>query len=381
MTKKPGDKKLDTFLDDTLNKEEGQERNIEAHEGSFFEDAPGEAAIVARAREFDDLHKHWVRRELWLKTVKRIARAKKAGIRLLTLPGQHRFEIQLYLKEKLIETIDLDGDERLGVVGIEADPTIFGLLVTSEPRLLELLRGDVLNALIQPQSENGKVVRARAPYDVINLDLTANIATPSDGPYSPFLQGVRECFQVQGSQTGRWALMVTFRAGMLDTDPRVIDELSKFFQKNLEQHLKVKEACLDRYKVGTATEVLAKEPEEALGQITAKWIIEQGHMFEWECPIYQHASYVRTFTDPSGNTKTYSLRKLLFEFNRRLSSSRQIVLGSVPPQSWHADDLARLFAQSSLLDVDACVAKIAEGYRSKLEHEIEQFRGGSKATT
>jgi hypothetical protein len=367
-------KSLDEFLDKTLNREEAQEKGVEAHDGSFFVGAPDDAVMIARAREFDDVPKHWVRRELWLKTVKRVARAKGAGVRLLTLPGQHRFEVKLYAEEKLLERIEIDGEHRFGVVGIESDPTIFGLLATSEPRLLELLRGDVLSALIQPRSANGKAIRTHAPYDVINLDLTANIATRNDGPYSPFLQGVRECFQIQGSQTGRWALMVTFRAGMLETEPKVVSELGQFFQKNLEQHLKVKEACLDRYKAGTANEILAMQPEEALGQVTAKWIIEQGHAFEWECVFFRHAAYERTYTDPTGTPNRYSLRKLLFEFNRRLSSSREIVLGSVPPQAWHADDLAQLFEQAALLDVDDCVSRLKAAYRSKIEAEIEEFR-------
>lgn len=365
-------KDLGSFLDG-LDKEDAQERGVVAHEGSFFAEAPDAATMVARAREFDDLEKHWVRREVWLKTAKRIYKDKHAGLRLLTLPGQHRFEIQLYEKEKLLEHQQDDkGDKRLGVVGFETDPTIFGLLATAEPKLVELLRGDVLAALIEPKSENGKAIRKHAPYDVINLDLTANIASRNDGPYSPFLQGVRECFQIQGSQTGRWALMVTFRAGTDDTDPKVIQQLEEFLQENLKKHLKVKEACLERYNVETAKEVLAKEPEEGLAQITGKWVIEQGHMFEWECTLYRHAAYDRTFKKEDGE-KRYSLRKLVFEFTRHLTGKKQLVLGSVPAQSWHADDLARLFEEGALLDVEARVAEINPEYREKLDKEIKEM--------
>lgn len=366
-------KDLKDFLDG-LNKEDEQEREIDAHEGSFFATAPDDPTLIARAREFDDIPKHWVRRELWLRTVKRIRQAKGAGLRLLTLPGQHQFEVKLYAKENLLEQHQDDlGVQRLGVIGFETDPTVFGLLATSDLKILELLRGDVLAALIEPQSPNGKILRARAPYDVINLDLTANIATKNDGPYSPFLQGVRECFQIQGTQTGRWALMVTFRAGMTDTEPTVIAKLEEFFQKNLEQHLKVKEACLERYHVETAKEVLTNHPEEGLGQITGKWVIEQGHSFEWECTFYRHAEYDRTYSKAGGEQR-YSLRKLVFEFNRRLTGRRQLVLDAVPAQSWHGEDLARLFEQAAILNVDEAISKIAPAYRVRLEKEIEEMR-------
>lgn len=368
-----GKKDLGAFLDE-LDKEDAQERGIDAHEGSYFATAPDDATMRVRAREFDDIHKHWVRRELWLKTVKRIQKAKGDGVRLLTLPGQHLFEIKLYAKEKLLLKCQNDeGDERLAVVGFETDPTVFGLLATAKPKLLELLRGDVLAALTEPQSANGKIIRARAPYDVINLDLTANIATKSDGPYSPFLRGVRECFQIQGVQTGSWALMVTFRAGMMDTEPTVIRDLESFFQKNLQNHLRVKEACLDRYHVKTAKEFLDKHPEEGLGQITGKWIIEQGHTFEWECTFFRHAAYDRTYAKESGEQR-YSLRKLVFEFSRRLTGQRELVLDGIPAQSWHGDDLARLFEAGALLNVEDAISKLKPEYRKRIETEIEEMR-------
>lgn len=363
---------LGDFLDG-LDEEEEQERAINAHEGSFFATAPDNATIVARAREFDDIHKHWVRRELWLKTVKRIKKAKGAPVRLLTLPGQHLFEVKLYAQEGLLEEWNDEEVQGLGVVGFETDPTVFGLLATAQPKLQELLLGDILAALIQPASSNGKALRTYAPYDVINLDLTANIATKSDGPYSPFLQGMRECFQVQGTQVGPWALMVTFRAGMTDTEPSVIEELEKFFQQNLEDHLLVKEACLDRYKVGTAKKILSERPEEGLGQITAKWVIEQGHQFEWECTSFRHAAYNRTFVKAGSNNR-YSLRKLVFEFSRHLSSNRELVLDSVPAQSWHGADLARLFDQAAHVDVNEAVDNLKPDFRARMETEIEALR-------
>jgi hypothetical protein len=357
-----------------LDKEDVQDRAVEAHEGSFFSGAPDDATIVARAREFDDLHKHWVRRDLWLKTAKRIGKTKGTGLRVLTLPGQHLFEVKLYAQEGLLASHGDGAEAKLSVVGFETDPAVFGLLATSEPKLLELLYGDILEALTEPESANGKTLRLHAPYDVINLDLTANIATSSDGPYSPFLRGIHECFQIQGSQTGRWALMVTFRVGMLETEPTVVHELEGLFQKNLSTHLLVKEACLARYKVKTAKEVLAHDPEEGLGQFTGKWVIEQGHSFEWGCMFFRHATYDRQYSK-DGTEHRYSIRKLVFEFTRRPTGSTELVVSSIPPQSWHADDLARLFDAAALMNVDTAVANITGPYREKLEREIEEMRG------
>lgn len=366
-------KDLDVLLD-ALNREDVQEREIESHEKSFFATAPDDATIVARAREFDDVHKHWVRRDLWLKTVRKIHKAKGSGVRLLTLPGQHSFEIKLYAKENLLELhAEDDKTACLAVVGFETDPTVFGLLKTTAPILMELLCGDVLSALIEPQSDNGQTIRKHAPYDIINLDLTTNIATENDGPYSPFLRGVRECFQLQGAQSGRWALMVTFRAGMAETEASVINVLETFFEENLKTHLKVKEACHDRYGVDSAKKVLENTPEEGLGQITAKWIIEQGHQFEWECNFFRHATYERTYVKQNSPGR-YSLRKLVFEFSRRPTGSREIVCNAIPAQSWHAEDLARLFESAALLDVDKAVTNISPEYRRMLENEIEELR-------
>ncbi|MBX7096684.1 MAG: hypothetical protein K1X89_03135 [Myxococcaceae bacterium] len=357
--------------------EDAQEKRIEEHEGSFFRNAPENAVMIERAREFNDVTKHWVRRELWLKTVKKIRQELSRPLRLLTLPGRHRFEIGLYEKEKLLARTSVDGEERLDVVGFEYDPTQFGLMMTAEPRLRELLCGDVLKALVDPKSENGSAIRACAPYDVINLDLTTNIANRNDGPYPPFLKGVRECFQLQGSHAGPWAMMVTFRAGTPETDPSVLETLREFFQQNLEKHLKVKEHCIDRYRVSTAKEVLERHPEEGLAQVTAKWIIEQGHSFEWECRKYRHAAYDRTFHE---GRKRYSLRKLVFEFSKRPAPNRQLPLRGVPEQSWHADDLAKLFEQAALVDVDEVMKNMQADKRAFLEKEIAELSGEGTTT-
>jgi hypothetical protein len=363
---------LDDFLDKTLSKESDQEQKVEAHADSYFDDAADGATMKQRAREFDDVPKHWVRRELWLKSVKRLR--KRDGIRLLTLPGRHHFEVKLYAKEKLLKRVLIDGEEHLAVVGFETDPTVFGLLTTERsPPILEMLCGDVLQALVVPTSPNGLAVRKHAPYDVINLDLTANISSKSDGPYTPFLRGVRECFQIQGNQTGDWVLMVTFRVGMADTEPRVVEELKKLFQENLQKHLLMKESCQDRYGVETAKEVLEHSFPEGLGHITAKWVITQAHQFEWGCPRFQHAHYRRRFTK-AGKEDNYSLCKLVFQFSRHLTTSRQVVLKGIPDQSWHADDYVRILDKNAMLDVDVTVSNISASHRQRLTEEIEEFR-------
>src|SRR5262245_32977544 len=143
------DDQLDNFIE-ALNEEGAQEARVDAHENSFFDNMPDDETVVTRAREFDDLPKHWVRKKVWLKIAKDIQRAHNRGLRLLTLPGRHRFEVGLYAREGLLARVTDGEHERLAVVGFESDPTVFGLLATAQPPLLEMLRGDVLAALIEP---------------------------------------------------------------------------------------------------------------------------------------------------------------------------------------------------------------------------------------
>ena len=354
--------------------ESAQEERAERHSGSIFQNAPDDETIVQRAREFDDIPKHWVRRELWLKTVKQVLKTKKGSpkIRLLTLPGRNLFEVKLYEKEGLLDRVVVDGEERLAVVGFESDPSVLGLQLTARPRLLEMLQGDILDALADSGTVNGRAIRRHAPYDVINLDLTGNIATPHDGPYSPFFKGVRECFQLQGPRSEPWALMVTFRAGLSDVEPNVLKDLQECLQENLAQHLQVREAVMKRYRVRTAKEILEKTPEEGLGQFTAKWIVEQGHTFEWESTHYRHASYNRAFTH-AGRNGQYSLRKLVFVFTKHPSSRDHLPIRGVPSQAWHGENLRQLFDQAANVDVDGAVKTIRSEYRVRLADEIQEL--------
>lgn len=365
--------KLNAFMG-TIDDEQAQESRVDAHEGSYFEGAPDDEIVRERAREFDDLPKHVVRSRLWLKTVRKIFKEQGSkGLRLLTLPGRHRLEVEFYAKHNLLGSGVRDGIPYLHVVGFEQEPTVYGLLQSRTPSLQSLFRGSILAALVEPNSENGLALRALAPFDVINLDLTANIAARSDGPFSPFMQAVRQCLQIQGSRAARWALMVTFRAGMSDNDPVAVEVLEKFFQENIDKHVLVKDKCLERYKSKEAKKLLEEHPEEGLGQITAKWVIEQGHQADWQCDYYRHAAYTREFTK-KGTKLTYSLRKLVFEFVKRPPTNHEIVLNHVPTKAWHLEDLARLFEPAAMLDVDDAVARMPEQERMRLEQEIFELQ-------
>ncbi|MEZ4448183.1 MAG: hypothetical protein R3B09_01805 [Nannocystaceae bacterium] len=372
----------ETSLKDFVNSldETGHERRAEMHSDSFFDNAPDDATLVTRSREFDDIHKHYVRRQVWLKLVKRVAAANGGNIHLLTLPGKFRFEVGLYQKCGLLKRVPHNGRDCLSVVGFETDPTTFGLLKTSGPPLLEMLLGSILSALTDATSQNGVLIRKHAPFDVINLDLTANIANQHDGPYSPFLQSIRECFQLQGSQSTPWLLMVTFRTGLAETERRVVQTLTDFFQTNLDTHLQFREQCLDAFDVESAATLLERRPHDGVGLFTGKWIVEQGHQFEWECAEFKHATFTRGFSHKDGSQDAYGMSKLCFLFKKRLAPRRQLILRQVPAQSWHADDLARLIKPGNRVDVDSAVANLSESSRARLAAEIEEFKQNQAIT-
>jgi hypothetical protein len=356
-----------------LDAEGEQEAKAGEHEDSFFKQAPDAETFRERLREYDDIEKHLVRREHWLKTARQIHKEKGDGLRLLTLPGRYRFEVELYHKHNLLETrINAQGEQVLGVVGFESSPDVFGLLDGMNPKFSALFHGDILAALIDEKSAAGKVIRRQCPYDIVNLDMTVNLATRAEGPYSPFLRALRECFQIQGSQTHRWALMVTFRAGLTDTDPQTIETLSKCFQDNVDRHAKVREACLEKYKTKQVQKLMQDRPEEGIGQLAAKWIIDTAHQSEWQTEVVSHMCYERT---PAAGR--YSIRKLVFEFVRKRLPSHEIPLTRVPDMSWHIEDVVKLFRPGIPEDITAKVQALRTkrpDYLQTIESEILELQ-------
>lgn len=376
MTSKRTPGSVDSFID-ALDEEHEQEEKVREHRDSFFATAPDAETLVTRAREFDDVEKHLVRREYWLAAAKAVYNDKGAGLRLLTLPGRHRLEIEHYRSHGLLEVSAnaATNEEELGVVGFETAPEVFALLRTTNPRFSHLFQADLIKTLAEPSSPYHKQLVRLFPFDVVNLDLTANLVSPKDGPYGPVLKAIRECLRLQVAQAGQWALMLTFRIGQGDTDQSAIEELTRQFQDNISEHSQFKHACFERHGLVDARRIYEKSPDEALGQFAAKWITDQAHVHDWQLLDLRQAHYWREFFK-EGKKSGYYIKKLVFRFRRGAAPKYAMPSKQLALLPWHIDDLV-LVAKSSSVDVDAKVRSLGtkqSSYLQVLRGELEALK-------
>lgn len=352
----------------SLDREGHQDDQINKHQGSFFDRAPSGEILVARAREYDDIEKHIVRKEYWLKVARDLRDKKGEAVKLLTLPGRYRFEIELYRENGLFGETTLDTE--LPVVGFETSPEIFGLLQTAQPRLRRLFHDDLIPTLIDPRSKHYDELTTLFPFDIINLDLTNNLVAPSDGPYGPILEAIRACFKLQGAQIHDWALMLTFRAVVEDTSRQAIDRLTTQYQDNIDKYPQVKEACYKRYKSISAIQIMADSPEMALGQFASKWVVDQAHSFDFKLVNTAHLCYSR----PRGDS-SYSVRKLLFRFRRERVP--QYAWPGKDELAWHIDDILTVVEGGKQEDISAKVEALTKSkpeYVRSLQAEVERMK-------
>jgi hypothetical protein len=368
MTKKtPSSESISGFLR-SLN-EDIEEKIAREHKDSLFDHMPSEHTISDRVRRYDDPVKHLVRKEAWVKTARRLYQAKGSSLRVLTLPGRHRLEVELYLKEGFISP----DNGQIYVVGFETSPDVFGLLRTMEPRFLRLYQRDLIEVLSSPGTEEDYKRLAEAfPFDIINLDLTVGIANKTDAPYGPVLQAIRACLKLQGNQTSDWALMLTFRADAQDVNQRTLTDLTENFQTNLEQHPLVKEKCYSRHQTENASEFLAAKPEEALGRFLAKWIADQAFFFEWKVQVCKHIRYDRKYGSGS-----YPIRKIVLEFTRERLPGYSLPRRNAQATTWLIDGLVSAVAGSVTEDVGEKIDGLRRSkpdYVVLIANEIEELK-------
>lgn len=376
MSPKQVSSSVDSFME-SLDEEHEQEERVREHRDSFFATAPDNETLVARAREFDDIAKHYVRREYWLATAQAVHKEKKVGLKLLTLPGRHRLEIEHYRKHGIlnISADALTGEQELSVVGFETSPEVFGLLRTSNPRFHRLFQTDLVKTLAAPDSSHYSQLVKLFPFDIVNLDLTANLVSPKDGPYGPVLKAINECLKLQVGQSGQWALMLTFRVGQGDTDPSAIVELTKQFQENIDQHAQFKHACFEQHGLVVAQEIYDKNPYAALGQFAAKWITDQAHVHEWRIIDFKQVHYSREFKK-EGKIGTYHIRKMVFRFQRGQMPKYAMPSKQLTLLPWYIEDLVRV-AKSSSVDIDSRVENIGAqkpDFIKSLQEELENLK-------
>jgi hypothetical protein len=346
-----------------LNREAEQETEVAEHRGSFFEAAPDDAVIVRRAREFEDIEKHIVRREHWLPLVTKLRNEKGSGLRLLTLPGRHRIEVELYRKEGLLKV----SGEEVGAVGYETEPATFGMLSLERPKFEMLENADLTVVLTEPGGGDYKRLSMRFPFDIINLDFTVPLATPSDGPYSKQLQAISSCFRLQGAQTDRWALFVTFRSMLNETSVDTVRIWSETVDRNM-QNPQVKAAFFEKFNVTSATTFLQKAQHRALGEFAAKWIIDEAHRYGWRVDELLHVWYSRA--------AGYVITKLSLILRRSKDVTYTLPTKYASEVGWHVEDLIRTLKGGRRVDISAKLADYVArkpDYVAKLKNDVESF--------
>lgn len=359
----------------SLDQEAEQEAAIKEGGTSLFDDAPPPEKIRERVREFDDIQKHIVRLEHWMPIARKLRISKGKGLKILTLPGKHRLEIELYHKEGLIaEYYSGSGRKTLDCVGFEALPDTYGLLKCMSPPLAGLRNECLIETINDPEAEYHDWLISFFPFDIINLDLTVNLVTRREGPYGPVLEAIRECLRLQAGLQNEWALMLTFRAGVDDTDPEAIKDLKEEFDENLK-HPQLKEACHKRFNVTSADALFEQDSEEALGHFAAKWVVDQAHHFDWKVSRIDHLCYDR---EPKGYDR-YSIRKLVFMLKHKSLPKYQIPKKPLQVAKWHLDDLERLIGKAKVVNIDEKVKMYEEKrpqHIEEIQREIDELKLG-----
>jgi len=373
MSASDGSAGVDEFVQG-LNREADQEEDVQANRGSFFSNMDSREVVLRRAREYDDVPKHLVRTECWLKLARSLHTACGRGLRLLTLPGRYALEVGLYHKHRLLATVAReDGQECVAAVGFETSPESYGILQGSRPKFQRLFDANLIEVMNGSDVAAKRDLMALFPFDIINLDLTVNLVAPSEGPYGPVPAAIRECIKLQGAQQADWALMLTFRAGLTETDQRAIDFWRDEYQKNLDEHAMIRSACYDTYGVASAEELFAKDGEEALGQCAAKWIAEQAHATDWQVVETRHLCYKRRFDVD----RVYSIRKIVFRFRRKKLPEYAMPSRVTPVVGWHVEDLVGVVKGARSKNVDDQLEglnKKSGSYIGRLEAEIEELK-------
>jgi hypothetical protein len=356
---------LDELIE-SLEVEKAQEKRATGDADSPFADAPAEEVWVERAREYDDKVKHLVRKRSWLKTAKNLRDEKGSGLRVLTLPGRYRLEIELYRKNGVLD----DDRDQLEVVGFESSPEIFGLLNVMQPPLERLFFGDLVKALGDPDGEIYPELAGLFPFDIVNLDLTVNLITQSDAPYAPVLKAIRECIRLQTPKNGEWALMLTFRWDpSVQVNPDSFVRLKEEFDSNLKQHPAVRKACGQLHNVTTGEAFYTQDPEEAIARFAAKWVVDQAHAFEWRVKRSEQIRYDRE--TPAGS---YSIRKIVLVFKRGSISRHDLPGKAIPTQTWQVEDLETVVGVGRTTDYDERLAALGDTERAALQAELDQLK-------
>ena len=338
-----------------LSEEAGQDQA--SFEGSTFEKASISISVLRdREREYKDVEKHYVRRYGWLPAAKQIREHNKRALRYLTLPAYYRLDVELFLKEGLLEIESRNGRKVASVAAFETEPERYGRMEGLEPGFQLFGFGKIEDALTDVKHAYYKDLVDAFPFDLVNLDLTSSLTPKHQGPYSRVMQAVDNVFQRQAAHDGIWGLFLTFRNVPAEWEPKAHEAFKANLQSNIDDYVKVKEAFFEIYRDSNVKSLETIAPLTVTSQAVLKWLVDRAHQNRTR--IERHWSYEYKRRNPPLESYTITKHVLLLRQGSILETD--IPFKSVPRQSWMEDDLVTCIRNHRPVDVEEKLCRLLE---------------------
>jgi hypothetical protein len=357
--------------------------NENKQEKSAFEDKNsliiGKDAELFRKREeeYRDPEKHWIRKEVWLKTAELIQKKKQKkgnnkGIRYLTLPAYHRLDVSLFIKKELLEVTKKNSNgapEEIYVAAFENNPDKFALMKDQSPKFKLFGLGDIEKVLTDPTNEYYEELRSLFPFDIINIDLTSSLTPQHEGPYSKTMEAIESIFDIQSGFGIDWALFLTFRNVPADLETNARKQLFDNLQNNIKRYPEVLVAFQNRYNLNSVQDLEKKNVKTCISQSIAKWLVDRAHQHKYKVESIKPYFYTRY----NEGIEPYKIYKHVLELTPGNINVANIPTKDTPEQTWMKSGLIRCVEQHQCTDVEEKLMKLLDNAPDKFEEINEEI--------
>jgi len=337
--------------------------------------------VREREREYRDIEKHWVRKNVWVRIAKKIRDQKninqkgRGRLRYLTLPAYYRLDVALLLAEDLLEITKETREgapDEIYVAAFEVEATKYGRMVGQIPRFRLFGLSSIEDALTDSQNEYYHDLRTSFPFDLVNLDLTTSLTPNHEGPYSRTMKGINEIFARQSGYSP-WGLFLTFRNLPSDWEQSAIDQLLGNLQNNIDTYPAVKETFNNKYHVSTTSDLRKSNEKECISQAVVKWLVDRAHAHEFKMDLLECYYYSRY----NPGLPTYDIYKFALIFSKGEMHQATIPTKDTPRQSWMGHDLITCVKKHQCKDVEDTILKLADNGKptilDDLRKEVDKF--------
>ena len=370
----PSDKLKQSYYDD-LSQEEVQEKKLAPQTDTIIHEKDAEL-IIGREREYRDVEKHWIRKNVWLKTAQNIAKHKPHGnpLRYLTLPAYYRIDVSMLLQHGLLQVTEKNAEgtaKEIYVAAFETDEIKYGRMSGQVPSYKMFGLGKIEDALTDTNNRYYQKLLDLFPFDIINLDLTNTLAPRREGPYSKTMRAIEEIFQRQAPHGSKWALFLTFRNMPDQWSDHTLQQLFDNLQKNLNDHALVRETFYKRYQQINVEGLRKENAKLCISQAVVKWLVDRAHHYSLKLESISCCFYSRY---PKG-VSPYDIYKHVYVFSRGKRDSAIIPTKGTPSQSWMLSDLADCVHKHKCVDVEEKLAIIDDKWPifQQLEQDIKSL--------